>query len=70
MNEIKIQTIRRHARLAFMAVVTASMLALTFHHAGRGLSGLPTTVVYALTVGFGLEFLRSTWRVEPSRRVE
>lgn len=61
MNEKTIETIQRHARLAFMTAVTATMLALTFYHAGRGLPGLPTTVVYALTVGFGLEFLGATW---------
>jgi hypothetical protein len=59
-----IETIRRHVRLAFMAVVTVAMLALTFAHARRGLPALPTVAVYALTVGFGLEFLRVEW---PSR---
>lgn len=60
MNERKtIETIRHHTRWAFMAVVTATMLALTFEHAARGLPALPTVAVYALTVGFGLEFLRA-----------
>jgi hypothetical protein len=61
MNETKIETIQRHSRVAFMAVVTATMLVLTFHQARRGLSALPTAAVYALTVGFGLEFLTATW---------
>jgi hypothetical protein len=72
MNHETIETIRRHARLAFMACVTAAMLALTLAHARRGLPALPTVAVYALTVGFGLEFLRAEWpatrrRVRPNR---
>jgi hypothetical protein len=63
-----IEMIRRHARLAFMAVVTVTMLALTFAHARRGLPALPTVAVYALTVGFGLEFLRAEWPTR-SRRI-
>jgi hypothetical protein len=59
MNDETIETISRHIRVAFMAMVTATMLALTFEHARRGLPAFPTVVVYALTVGFGLEFLRA-----------
>lgn len=62
MNERTIETIQRHLRLAFMAAVTASMLALTLYHARRGLSGVPASAVYALTASFGLEFLRSAIR--------
>lgn len=62
MNEKRIETIRHHTRWAFMAVVTAVMLALTFEHARRGLPGMGTAAVYALTVGFGLEFLAASWR--------
>jgi hypothetical protein len=62
MNDKTIETIRRQIRLAFMAAVTATMLALTFEHARRGLPGAPNAVVYALTVGFGLEFLGATWK--------
>lgn len=62
MNEMKIETIGRQIRLAFMVTVTVAMLALTLAHAQRGLPALPTTVVYALTVGFGLEFLGAAWR--------
>jgi len=61
MNEKTIEKIRRHIRLAFMAVVTATMLALTLEHARRGLPAFPTVAIYALTVGFGLEFLRAEW---------
>ncbi len=70
MSHKTIETVRRHARLAFMAVVTATMLALTVEHARRGLPALPTVAVYALTVGFGLEFLRVEWsggRGQPAR---
>jgi hypothetical protein len=45
-----------------MTAVTAAMLALTFEQARRGMQATPTTVVYALTVGFGLEFLGSEVR--------
>ncbi|HEU0018855.1 MAG TPA: hypothetical protein VFQ14_01055 [Thermoleophilaceae bacterium] len=59
MNETTIETIGRRIRVAFMAMVTATMLALTIEHARRGLPAFPTVAVYALTVGFGLEFLRA-----------
>jgi hypothetical protein len=68
MNEKTIETIGRHIRLAFMAAVTAAMLALTFEHARRGLPGMATAGVYALTVGFGLEFLAATWTGGRRRR--
>jgi hypothetical protein len=61
MNETTIDTIERHARVAFMAAVTTAMLALTYHHATRGLSGLPNIVVYALTAACGLEFIGASW---------
>jgi hypothetical protein len=61
MSEATIETIKRQIRLAFMGAVTVVMLALTFEEASRGLPALPTTVVYALTVGFGLEFLATAW---------
>ena len=59
MNDKTIEKIRGHIRWAFMAVVTATMLALTLEQARRGLPGMATASVYALTVGFGLEFLRA-----------
>jgi hypothetical protein len=61
MNEKTIGKIRAHVRWAFMAAVTATMLALTFEQARRGLPGMATASVYALTVGFGIEFLRAEW---------
>jgi hypothetical protein len=68
MNEKTIETIGHHIRWAFMAAITAAMLALTFEHARRGLPAFPTVAVYALTVGFGLEFLRAEW-LGASRRL-
>lgn len=59
MDEKTIETLQAHVRWAFMAIVTATMLALTFESAALGLAALPTAAVYALTVGFGLEFLRA-----------
>jgi hypothetical protein len=67
MDEKTIETIRRHVRWAFMAATTAAMLALTLEHARRGLPAFPTVAVYALTVGFGLEFLRAEWLVASRR---
>lgn len=61
MNEQTIETIKRQIRLVFMGAVTVAMLALTFEQARRGLPAIPTTAVYALTVGFGLEFLATMW---------
>jgi hypothetical protein len=61
MNEQTIETIKRQIRLVFVGAVTAAMLALTFEQARRGLPAFPTTAVYALTVGFGLEFLGAVW---------
>lgn len=46
---------------AFMATVTACLLAFVFGQANRGLGGLPAAVVYAFAAGFGLEFLGSAW---------
>lgn len=69
MNDKTIDTIRRHIRVAFMTLVTATMLALTFEHARHGLPALPTVAVYALTVGFGLEFLRAEWSSDGGRPV-
>ena len=62
MNENMIDTIRSCARTAFVAAVTAAMLALTLVHAQRGGAGIANVVAYALTAGFGLEFVGSAWR--------
>ena len=49
-----------------MALVTCWLLALVFAKAGSGLSTPVELVVYALTAGFGLEFLIGCWpRVWP-----
>lgn len=68
MNET-IEKIKGPVRWAFMAAVTATMLALTFEHARRGLPGMATASVYALTVGFGLEFLRADEGLVAGRKV-
>lgn len=68
MNDKTIETIRRHTRVAFMAMVTATMLALTFEHARRGLPAFPTIAVYSLTVGFGIEFLCAEWSGDRGRQ--
>lgn len=47
--------------LAFMAVVTCWLLTLVFARAVHGFSGPVELVGYALTAGFGLEFLISAW---------
>lgn len=61
MNEKTIEMIKRQIQLGFMGAVTVAMLALTFEQARHGLPAAPTTLVYALTVGFGLEFLVAIW---------
>jgi len=53
--------VQRLAVLAFMAGVTACLLALVFAQATRGPNGLLGAVVYAFGAGFGLEFVSSTW---------
>jgi hypothetical protein len=73
MSNETIMAIGRHARWAFMAAISATMLAATVEQARRGLPALPVVAVYALTVGFGLEFLRAEWphgraRVRADRR--
>ena len=71
MAVMKEQTIKRISwcsQLAFMATTTIVLLAFTFDQADRGLEGIPTMVVYALTGGFGLEFIRSVWTGDAQRR--
>ena len=48
--------------LAFMALVTACMLAFALHQAARGVAGLPGLVLYSFCAGFGLECVGSLWR--------
>jgi hypothetical protein len=53
---------RRYGQLAFMASVTACLLALAFEQAlTRGLPGFGAVAVYAFAAGFGLEFIASAW---------
>ena len=49
----------RLATLVFMALVTGWLLALVFEKAAAGTAS--EVLVYALTVGFGLEFLIAGW---------
>lgn len=70
MREQTIKRISRCSQLAFMATTTIVLMALTFDQASRGLEGLPGTVVYALTAGFGLEFIRSVWTNASQRSSE
>ena len=75
MRENSMHRVHRLAVLAFMAAVTACLLALVFEQAIRGPSGLLNGVIYALAAGFGLEFVSSAWtgraggptRLDPSR---
>jgi hypothetical protein len=67
--------VHRVAVLAFMGAVTAYLLALVFEQATQGPAGLLGGAIYALTAGFGLEFVGSVWtgraggptRLDPSR---
>jgi len=67
--------VHRVAVLAFMGAVTACLLALVFEQATQGPAGLLGGVGFALTAGFGLEFVSSVWtgrtrgpgRLDPSR---
>lgn len=61
MRETFALAIRRHGRLAFMAVVTTCLLAFALSQATRGVGGLGSATVYAFAAGFGLEFVGSAW---------
>ena len=61
MNEKTIRTTRRYAELAFVALVTAVLLAFVFGQASRGLVGLPGVLVYGFAAAFGLEYVSSVW---------
>jgi len=61
MTQTTMHRMQSLAILAFMAGVTACLLALVFGQATRGPSGLAGAVVYALGAGFGLEFVGSAW---------
>jgi hypothetical protein len=51
----------RYTQLAFVATVTAILLASVFEQTGAGVRGIPGMVVYAFAAGFGLEFISSVW---------
>ena len=53
--------VQRLAILAFVAGVTACLLALVFAQATQGPNGFLGAVVYAFGAGFGLEFVSSAW---------
>jgi hypothetical protein len=50
----------RIGQLAFMAAVTALLVALTLR-AAAGPGGIAAATVYAFAAGFGLEFVGSAW---------
>lgn len=54
----------RYMPLAYVALVTAVLLALVAEEAARGPVALPGILVYALAAGFGLEFVCSRWAAE------
>ena len=56
-------TLRRFAKLAFMVSVTGCLLGLVFAKAAADRAAADV-VVYALTAGFGLEFLITCWPSE------
>ena len=75
MRDNSMHVVHRLTVLAFMAAVTACLLALVFEQATRGPSGFLGGVGFALAAGFGLEFLGAVWtgrghgpsRLDPSR---
>ena len=48
-------------QLVFVAVVTCWLIALVFTEIQSGLGGAPGVLVYGLTAGFGLEYVRTVW---------
>jgi hypothetical protein len=54
--------VRRYAELVFVGSVTALLLALLAELAGNGVQALPSQLVYSFAVGFGLEYVRASWR--------
>jgi hypothetical protein len=55
--------------LAYVAAVTAGLLALVAEQASRGPHAFPGVLVCAFAAGFGLEFVSSGWakRRRPER---
>lgn len=53
--------VRRYLPLAYVALVTALLLAVLAEQSARGSAALPELAVYSLAAGFGLEFVSSMW---------
>ena len=64
MPSMKDTIVYRYLALAYVALVTAVLLALVVEQASRGPAALPGVVVWALAAGFGLEFISSGWAAE------
>jgi hypothetical protein len=52
---------RPYAELAFVAGVTALLLALVADRTRYGIQALAPILVYAFAAGFGLEFVSASW---------
>ncbi len=61
MRETVTSLIARNGQLAFVAAVTATLLAFVFGLATDGSIGIGQLVVYSFAAGFGLEFVCSAW---------
>ena len=60
--------VHSYLSLAYVAVVTAILLALIAEQSSRGPAALPGLAVYALAAGFGLEYVSSSWARRRRRR--
>ncbi len=61
MRETVTSHIARNGQLAFVAAVTATLLAFVFNPAASGAVDVGNLVVYSFAAGFGLEFVCSAW---------
>ena len=61
MREMVTSHIARNGQLAFVAAVTATLLAFVFGPAASGAVDVGNLVVYSFAAGFGLEFVCSAW---------
>jgi hypothetical protein len=68
MNTEMMRKSRHYGRLAFMAVVTAWLLAAVFTQAAKGTEGMFGAVAFAFAAGFGLEFLCASWTGRAHKR--
>ena len=64
MPSMRHTTVHRYLALAYVAAVTAVLLALLAEQTSGGPAALPGMVVHALAAGFGLEFVCSRWATE------